>query len=73
MKVVLMNLYFYQRAGLLGPVSVNVRMAVLDLPSGRTENRKIEVVADGLQLFHGAQVAVDATLWCARRQRADHD
>ena len=61
-------------------VSVNVRVADLDLlPPGRIDNRKIEVVADGLPLFHGAQLAVDATLVSpirkdsARRQCADHD
>ena len=63
-----------------GRVSVNVRVADLDLlPPGRIDNRKIEVVADGLPLFHGAQLAVDATLMSpirkdsARRQCADHD
>ena len=39
-------------------VSVNVRVADLDLlPPGRIDDRKIEVVADGLPLFHGAP-------WC---------
>ena len=37
-----------------GRVSVNVRVA--DLAHGRFDNRKIEVVADGLPLFHGAQL-----------------
>ena len=62
-----------------GRFSVNVRVADLD-PPGRIDNRKIEVVADGLPLFHGAQLAVDATLvspirgdGSARRQCADHD
>ena len=62
-------------------VSVNVRVADFDLlPPGRIDDRKIEVVADGLPLFHGAQLAVDATLvspvrgdGSARRQCADHD
>ena len=60
-----------------GQVSVDVRVADLDLlPPGRIDNRK----TDGLPLFHGAQLAVDATLvsqirgdGSARRQCADHD
>ena len=46
-----------------GRVSVNVLVADLDLlPHGWFDNWKIEVVVDGLPLFHGAQLAVDATL-----------
>ena len=64
-----------------GRVPVNVRVADLDLlPHGRIDNRKIEVVADGLPLFHGAQLAFDAAIvspvrgdGSARRQCADHD
>ena len=61
-----------------GGVSVNVRVA--DLPPGRIDDRKIEVVADELPHFHEARLAVDATLVSpvradgnARRQCADHD
>ena len=62
-------------------VSTNVRIADLDLPpQGRVDDRKIEVVADGLPLFHGAQLAVDATMvspvrgdGTARRRCAEHD
>ena len=56
-----------------GGVSVNVRVA--DPPPGRIDDRKIEVVADGLPHFHGARLAVDTTLadGNARRQCADHD
>ena len=46
-----------------GRVSVNV--AVRDLDIGipdRADDRRLEVVADGLPLFHGAQIAVDTTL-----------
>ena len=57
----------------------HVRVADLDLrPHGRIDNKKIEVVADGLPLFHGTQLAVDATIvspvrgdGSARRQCAD--
>ena len=34
---------------------VNIRSSVND-------NRRIEIIADGLPIFHGAQLAVDATL-----------
>ena len=34
---------------------------------GRNDNRRIEIVADGLPLFHGAQVAVDTTMVSALR------
>ena len=41
---------------------VNVRVHDLDLhPGPRADNRRQEVVADGLPLFHGAQLAVDTT------------
>ena len=44
-------------------VSVNVRVQDVDLhPGPRADNRRLEVVADGLPLFHGAQVAVDTTM-----------
>ena len=43
-----------------GGVSVNVRVA--DLSPGRIGDKKTEVVADGLPHFHGARLAVDATL-----------
>ena len=31
-------------------------------PQGRPDSRRLEVVADGLPLFHGTQLAVDTTL-----------
>ena len=34
----------------------------MDLAAPRLDNRRIEVVVDGLPLFHGAQLAVDTTL-----------
>ena len=44
-------------------VSTNVRVQDMDLsPRGDADNRRIEVVADGLPLFHGAQLAIDTTL-----------
>ena len=32
------------------------------LPQDRQDGRRLEVVADGLPLFHGAQLAIDTTL-----------
>ena len=32
------------------------------LPGGQLDDRRLEVVADGLPLFHGAQLAIDTTL-----------
>ena len=44
-------------------VSQNIRVQDLDLlPVPRVDNRRLEVVADGLPLFHGAQLAIDTTL-----------
>ena len=43
-------------------VSTNVRVQDMDLPPRDADNRRIEVVADGLPLFHGAQLAIDTTL-----------
>ena len=44
-------------------VSTNVLVRDLDLlPLQRADARRLEVVADGLPLFHGAQIAVDKTL-----------
>ena len=49
-------------------VSLNVRVHDLDLPPlGRPDNRRIEIIADGLPLFHGAQLAVDTTMVSALR------
>ena len=46
-----------------GRVSANVRVQDMDLAAPNPlDNRRIEVVVDGLPLFHGAQVAVDTTL-----------
>ena len=44
-------------------VSLNVRVQDMDLarPSA-FDNRRLEIVADGLPLFHGAQSAVDTTV-----------
>ena len=57
-----------------GRVSVNV--AVCDLDIGvldRADERPLEVVADGLPLFHGAQIAVDMTLVSVlRREGTPH-
>ena len=44
-------------------VTTNVMVRDLDLlPMDRVDARRLEVVADGLPLFHGAQVALDTTL-----------
>ena len=44
-------------------VSTNVLVRDLDLlPLHRADARRLEVVADGLPIFHGAQIAVDTTL-----------
>ena len=49
-------------------VSTNIRVQDLDLlPGVRVDDRRLEVVADGLPLFHGAQLAVDTTLVCTVR------
>ena len=46
-----------------GRVSVNVAFRDLDIGvPDRADERRLEVVADGLPLFHGAQIAVDTTL-----------
>ena len=46
-----------------GRVSVNVAVRDLDIRvPDRADERRLEVVADGLPLFHGAQIAVDTTL-----------
>ena len=43
--------------------SVNVFVRDLDIAiPGVMDNRRLEVVADGLPLFHGAQLAVDTTM-----------
>ena len=43
-------------------VSTNVFLRDLDFPIARHDARRLEVVADGLFLFGGAQLAVDTTL-----------
>ena len=48
-------------------VSVNVFLRDLDLPVPCTDARRLEIVADGLLLFGGAQLAVDTTLVSAIR------
>ena len=46
-----------------GRVTLNVRVSDLDLPPrGAHDQRRLEVVADGLPLFHGAQLAIDSTM-----------
>ena len=41
---------------------MNVFLRDLDLPLGAMDQRLIEVIAEGLPVFHGAQLAIDATL-----------
>ena len=51
-----------------GRVTLNVRVSDLDLPPrGAQDQRRLEVVADGLPLFHGAQLAIDTTMVSAVR------
>ena len=38
------------------------------VPNDRVDNRRLEVVADGLPLFGGAQLAIDTTLVSALRR-----
>ena len=49
-------------------VSINVMFRDLDLlPQDRPDTRRLEVVADGLQLHHGAQLAIDTMVSPLRR------
>ena len=43
-------------------VSTNLFVRDLDLPVARHDGRRLEIVADGLPLFSGAQLAIDTTL-----------
>ena len=46
-----------------GRVTVNAFLRDLDIVApGVADNRRLEVVADGLPLFHGAQLAIDTTM-----------
>ena len=46
-----------------GRVTTNVRVQDLDLPPrAGADNRRLKMVADGLPLFHGAQLAIDTTM-----------
>ena len=46
-----------------GGVTTNVRVQDLDQPPrGGADNRRLEVVADRLPLFHGAQLAIGTTM-----------
>ena len=63
-----------------GHVSTNVLIRDLDLGEfNALDNRRVEVVADGLPLWQGAQLAIDTALvsplrgdGSARRRAADH-
>ena len=52
-----------------GRVMTNVLVRELDLSpiDNRLDGRRLEVVADGLEAFGGAQLAIDTTLMCALR------
>ena len=52
-----------------GRVMTNVLVRELDLSpiDNRLDGRRLEVVADGLEAFGGAQLAIDTTLVCALR------
>ena len=43
-------------------VSMNVFVTDLDLPVAQQDGRRLEVIADGLPLFGGPQLAIDTTL-----------
>ena len=44
-------------------MGTNIMVRDMDLlPQDRQDGRRLEVVADGLPLFHGAQLAIDTTL-----------
>ena len=46
-----------------GRVTTNVRVQDMDLlPLRQVDNRRLEVVVDGLPLFRGAQLAIDTTM-----------
>ena len=49
------------------PVAMKVRLRDLNVDAARQDERRIEVIANGLALWGGAQVAVDTTL--VRRAR----
>ena len=50
-------------------VRTNVMVRDMDfLPNDSIDNRRLEVVADGLPLFGGAQLAMDTTLVSALRR-----
>ena len=63
-----------------GRVSTNVFVRDLDLAAfNALDNRRVEVIAEGLPLWHGAQLAIDTTLvsplrgdGSARGRAADH-
>ena len=51
-----------------GRVTTNVRVQDMDLlPLRHLDNRRLEVVVDGLTLFRGAQLAIDTTMVSAVR------
>ena len=62
-------------------VATNVLVRDMDLAAfNALDSRRLEVVADGLTLWHGAQLAIDTTLvsplrrdGTARRRAANHD
>ena len=43
-------------------VSTNVMVRDLDTAQGNSDSRRLELIADGLSLFGGVQLALDATL-----------
>ena len=45
-----------------GPVSTNVTVRDLDTAQGNSDSRRLEVIAEGLSLFGGVKLALDATL-----------
>ena len=52
--------HIYQEAG--ARVARNMRLADMNIDVPVSDNRRIEVVANGLPLWHGSQQAIDATI-----------
>ena len=52
-------------------VRTNVKLRDMNIAVRADDERCIEVVASGLPLFHGAQLAVDITLRCALTSRGE--
>ena len=52
-------------------VARHVRLADMNLDVPVSDERRVEVVAHGLPLWHGSQLALDATIVCALTRRGE--